>query len=386
MKYCGNTTNLASHLKSQHPLIYAKAGFICKKKEEKRQVSADTRDTGQQSLAEALKRVTKFPCSSNKSKELSSAVAYFIAKEMQPINVVQGEGFKHMIGKLEPRYQLPHRKSFTECIIPELYNKVKDTVTSVVRKSSSFSVTTDCYTSRANEAYMGVTFHTITDDSWDLSHFILQNKVLPDQHTAENLAEALQTVLQEWNLDSAKLSCAVVDNAANIQKAVTGILFWNCLGCFGHTINLCVKAGLRVPQISAAISRCSRLVTYFRKSSRAAHILTEKQDALGLDKHKLLQEVDTHWNLTFDMVQRVLEQQSPICSTLLDQKRLDLLPKDAEFSILEEIVQVLKPFKEVTIQVSAEEYVTSSTIRPLLHYLTQDVLEIKDTDNSTVKR
>ena len=110
MKYCGNTTNLASHLKSQHPLLYAKAGFLCKKKEEKRQVSADTRDTGQQSLAEALKRVTKFLCSSNKSKELSSAVAYFIAKDMQPINVVQGEGFKHMIGKLEPRYQLPHRK------------------------------------------------------------------------------------------------------------------------------------------------------------------------------------------------------------------------------------------------------------------------------------
>ena len=49
-------------------------------------------------------------------------------------------------------------------------------------------------------------------------------------------------------------------------------------------------------------------------------------------------------------------------------------------------MQVLKPFKEVTIQVSAEEYVTSSTIRPLLHYLTQDVLEIKDTDNSTVKK
>ena len=101
------------------------------------------------------------------------------------------------------------------------------------------------------------------------------------------MAEALQTVLQEWNLDSAKLSCAVVDNAANIQNAVTGILFWNCLGCFGHTINLCVKAGLKVPQISAAISRCSRLVTYFRKSSRAAHILTEKQDALGLDKTQI---------------------------------------------------------------------------------------------------
>ncbi len=27
MKYCGNTTNLASHLKTQHPFIYVKAGL-----------------------------------------------------------------------------------------------------------------------------------------------------------------------------------------------------------------------------------------------------------------------------------------------------------------------------------------------------------------------
>ena len=102
---------------------------------------------------------------------------------------------------------------------------------------------------------LGVTSHTITDD-WDLAHFTLQNKALPDQHTTKNLAEALLTVLRDWNLDPATLSCAVVDNAANVQKAVTRVLFWNCLGCFGHTINLCVK----VPQISIAVARCSRLV------------------------------------------------------------------------------------------------------------------------------
>ena len=49
---------------------------------------------------------------------------------------------------------------------------------------------------------MGVTFHTISED-WELLHFTLQNKALPDQHTAENLAEALLTSLQQWSLDPA---------------------------------------------------------------------------------------------------------------------------------------------------------------------------------------
>ena len=169
-----------------------------------------------------------------------------------------------MIKAFEPRYQIPHRKTFTEKILPEHFLKVKGVVASAVNKSKFFAITTDCWTSRANEAYMGVTFHTIYED-WELLHFTLQNKALPDQHTTENLAEALQTSLQRWSLDPGLLSCATVDNAANIQKAVTDVLPWECLGCFGHTINLCVKAELKVPQIATAIARCSCLVKFFRK-------------------------------------------------------------------------------------------------------------------------
>ena len=65
------------------------------------------------------------------------------------------------------------------------------------------------------------------------------------------------------------------------------------------------------------------------------------------------------------MISRV---QAPICAALLEQKRMDLLPKDEEFKLLEEIVVVLKPFKDVTEQMSAEKYVTISAIQPLLHH------------------
>ena len=149
---------------------------------------------------------------------------------------------------------------------------------------------------------------------------------------------------------------------------------------------MCVKAGLKVPQIATAIARCSRLVKFFRKSSRAAHILSEKQEALGVKQNKLIQDVDTRCNSTHNMAQRVLEQQSPICSTLLEQKRLYLLlPKDEGFGVLEELVNVLKPFKEVTAQVSAELYVTSSAIRLLLCHLTENALKIELTNPIAIK-
>ena len=85
------------------------------------------------------------------------------------------------------------------------------------------------------------------------------------------------------------------------------------------------------------------------------------------------------------MLDRVMEQQAPICATLVEVKRMDLLPKDREFSLLEDVLKVLKPFKDVTVQISAEKYVTISAIRPLLHHLINTVLKVEVSDSVAVK-
>ena len=47
-----------------------------------------------------------------------------------------------------------------------------------------------------------------------------------------------------------------------------------------------------------------------------------------------------------------MEQQAAICAALLEQKQMDLLLKDNELKLLEDIIDVLKPFKDVTEQMS----------------------------------
>ena len=86
------------------------------------------------------------------------------------------------------------------------------------------------------------------------------------------------------------------------------------------------------------------------------------------------------------MIQRVLEQQAPICATLMEVRRLDLLPTDDEFELLEEVVHVLKPFKDVTVQMSASQYMTISAICPILHHLLHTVLKENDSDSAAVRR
>ena len=47
-------------------------------------------------------------------------------------------------------------------------------------------------------------------------------------------------------------------------------------------------------------------------------MLKEKQGDLKHPSHSLVQQVTTRWNSAYYMLQRVLEQQQPLCATLLE--------------------------------------------------------------------
>ena len=105
---------------------------------------------------------------------------------------------------------------------------------------------------------------------------------------------------------------------------------------------------------------------HFNKSRVDKEDLTAKQILLQLPKHNLLQEVSTRWNSTHDMIIRLCEQQ-PAIATVLHRKR-DLLHLECsaeEWRILEDVAEVLKPFKVATAYLSGEKYPTLSAVGPL---------------------
>ena len=48
------------------------------------------------------------------------------------------------------------------------------------------------------------------------------------------------------------------------------------------------------------------------------------------------------------MIQRVLEQQQPLCATVLELKKGDLIPTDVELTNMEIFVEIMKPIVEIT--------------------------------------
>ena len=134
--------------------------------------------------------------------------------------------------------------------------------------------------------------------------------------------------------------------------------------------------------LDEALIKARKLVTHFHHhSSKHSEALEKQQKTLNLPKQKLKMDVETRWNSTYDMIVSILESKEAIAQVLIGDKvyRNYILSADEEI-LLEEVRDILKPWKELTVRLSTENNVTISLIAPILHKLHQ-VLQLKDYDS-----
>jgi len=123
------------------------------------------------------------------------------------------------------------------------------------------SATTDLWTSAAKHPYLSLTVHSISDE-WSLETVCLDTAPLFMDHMGQNLAEAFQDILANWNLSQDKLVFTTTDNGSNFISAFD-LLELPRLSCFGHNPDLAINKALQVDRIQQAIRRCHTLVGLF---------------------------------------------------------------------------------------------------------------------------
>lgn len=190
---------------------------------------------------------------------------------MLPVYTVENSGFKKMF-----------EKYFSKAAIPELYIKVRADVAEQVQRADYFSATANMWSSVNVTLFMSLTVHLISPE-WKLESPCLQTSLLPDHHTAENLAGALRCALRDWELDDEKLSCITTDNGANIGTAVRP-LTWPWLNCFGHNLHLAVTNSVNREsnRTDRALRVCHSIVGCFSQSWLKKRDLLKAQTDLNL--------------------------------------------------------------------------------------------------------
>ncbi|MGH0135878.1 UNVERIFIED_CONTAM: hypothetical protein FKN15_058739 [Acipenser sinensis] len=88
------------------------------------------------------------------------------------------------------------------------------------------------------------------------------------------------------------------------------------VSCAGHNINLCIQKSLEdVQQVHTLVAVASRLVAHFKKSKMVTSALNRKQaEMLNTEKEplKLIQDVQTRWNMVYYMFECLLELKWPV--------------------------------------------------------------------------
>ena len=102
---------------------------------------------------------------------------------------------------------------------------------------------------------------------------------------------------------------------------------------------------MEIPQISKALTRPRRIVSHFHHSSKSSYILKQKQIDLHVSQ---LKDVTTRWNSTYYMIDRLLQQQQPVCAALIKVKKADLMPSDTEITVMKALMEILQPMVQIT--------------------------------------
>ncbi|XP_064475601.1 E3 SUMO-protein ligase ZBED1-like [Ornithodoros turicata] len=240
------------------------------------------------------------------------------------------------------------------------------------------------WTSCTTDSYLTVTCHFLQETvMWS----VLSTAVFHGSHTAENVAQAIGDVADDWGIRYT-IVALVTDNEKRMVLAAR-LLGIDHLPCFAHTLNLTVQDGLKSSdELNTVLLKCKNVVRHIRSSSVATAKLREEQERIGkVPQLKLIKESPTRWNSIFYMLKRILEVGEALTLTLSKLPRAPSPLSAEDVMLIEDVVAILEPFEDATKLMSGDQYTTISLVIPVGRGIVTEIEEhIEPTLKTTVAK
>ncbi|CAG8458855.1 16676_t:CDS:2 [Cetraspora pellucida] len=250
-------------------------------------------------------------------------VVRWIICDLQSFNVVEGEEWRAMISKFDPRYQFPSRNMIRD-YVTELFQKKKSEVKLALHKiSNKVAFTSDLWTASNGMSFLSLTIHYV-DSFWKLKHFLLDIIPIKERHTGVNIANTIMDVLDEYSI-SEKTLALTTDNASSMILCATIVaeelqnfnnFEFSHYRCAAHILNLAVGSGLDF--INESIVKVRSLMSYIKMSQPTINNLKKLCEIKNIEYLAPELDVKHRWNSTYYMLNKWKRMESPLTMLVVD--------------------------------------------------------------------
>lgn len=419
-----NKTHLLSHFQRKHQAMYDE---FLRKKDVKREayssgaVQSYTPISGaSRAASQSGAGTTKFDRSDPRQSLISETIAKMIIRDLQPVQIVENEGFRELLKLLEPRYVPEPSHYIQKQLLPTYSYQVQLATKLALSGVESCSITLDLCTSNAvsvnnTSGYLGVTCHFITPD-WHIKSTLLSCIPLQNYRDTQRMLTEFDEICHVHGI-SGKVFRIVVDpspcesrstfrlpgfylhgngvvedeeedssdeenSASKGTNAVSGAEEQNslnqCLGrcridCFAHSLSQCIREGIcSSSQISKTLTKAACFYNYI-----VATVTPEKLSKVfvpgTVGNGQRPSALDRHWNTQLKTMRQMLESLD-FLEDIVD--RNDLALNSVEKATLQELVEILEPFEEATDMVQGDKHVSISLALPSVLGLRKHLAEV----------
>ncbi|XP_038719302.1 zinc finger BED domain-containing protein RICESLEEPER 2-like isoform X2 [Tripterygium wilfordii] len=322
-------------------------------------------------------------------KKVRDSIAHFILMHEHPFSIVEQEGF-NLIMKNSSHEYIPYTRITTQSDCMEEYDKEKKKLKSLLKNVSKICLTTDTWRSCQQIEYMVVTGHFV-DANWKLQKRVLNFVNIPPPRGGVDIADALFKCMTEWGIEN-KVYSLSVDNASyndvairtlkntflrNKKLILDGKLFH--VRCCAHILNLLVQDGIAA--IDDVIYNVRESVKFLKNSEARFLKFTEIVKQLQLPARKLILDVPTRWNSTFEMLSLALKFKDAFFIFKEREPLYHNLPTEEEWERVENVCQILSVFNTITNLIWGSDYPTSNLFLSEM-YRVKEILQKRAMDNN----
>lgn len=166
-------------------------------------------------------------CSSNDFSTVTSKqslINFAIAKHLiircnMPLCLVENHAFREFVKECGIKWNPISSKKLKSDLISQFVEKVDANIHEILASVSHVTLTVDGWSDRRCRSFLGFTCHTISS-KLEPSSFLIDFLRLKSPHTAENIREITENVLDRFNIRE-KVYKIITDNASSMIKAFT---------------------------------------------------------------------------------------------------------------------------------------------------------------------